>query len=186
MGLISGWRAMRRALILVGLSLLVSGMAMAGTPLSSGETDYRTTVPAEEGPTFFSGIFNQLETEFILTAGLRRDQLDWSVAGNPSGSDPNILSELSWSGVDSYQLSLSNRSRYKRHIYLRGHLNYAWIRDGRVRDSDYGEDDRAAEYSRSMSETNRRRLVGSVRGRGVCFLFHGGPVDCGPHDRIFL
>ena len=167
MGCKLGWRAIRWAFLLVGLSFLFNGIAMAGDQAAADKSGSLTSGPVEGLPSFFKGIYDNLETEFVLAAGLRNDKLDWSISGN----DTNVLSELTWSGVDSYQLALSNRSRYKRHIVLRGHLNYAWIRDGRVRDSDYGQDDRRAEYSRSVSETNDDELWDVSVGGGYAFYF---------------
>ena len=36
------------------------------------------------------------ETEFVFSAGYRKDELDWNIAGNINGNNPNILSELTW------------------------------------------------------------------------------------------
>ena len=171
MGLFSSRRAMQWVLFLAGSSLFVNAAAIADVPASVVEVQHQATSPSEGQPSHFNGIFNHLETEFALSAGLRSDNFDWSISGDSSGHNPNILSELEWSGVDSYQLSLSNRTRYKRHIYLRGHFNYAFIRNGRVRDSDYGQNDRTAEWSRSISETNDDQLWDLSAGAGYTFFF---------------
>ena len=167
MGLTLDWRAMRLMVLVFGLWFLSFTLVSADST-GSGDAPAIQAAPSADGPpSFFKGIFNHLETEFILAAGFRSDRLDWSIAGN----NTNVLSELAWSDVDSYQLSLSNRSRYKRHLYLRGHLNYAWIQNGRVRDSDYGLDDRMGEYSRSVSDTNGDELWDVNVGGGYAFYF---------------
>ena len=42
-----------------------------------------------------------IETEFIMTGGYRKDNLDWNIAGDTTGNHPNILSELTWDDVES-------------------------------------------------------------------------------------
>ncbi len=106
-----------------------------------------------------------------LAAGPRFDSLSWNTAGTDAGTDPNILSELEWSGVLSYQISGSGYLLADRYFYGRGQINYAWIQSGTVRDSDYGADNRAQEYSRSISETNGDQLWDVDAGGGYPFTF---------------
>lgn len=113
----------------------------------------------------------QLETTFSLSVGGRRDHFEWSIAGDSDGTDPNIRSELTWSNVDSYQLQLSNRTCVGSFFYLRADLSYAWIQDGTLRDSDYSEDDRNGEFSRSISETSGDQLWDLSVGVGCPFFF---------------
>ncbi len=167
MGLKWGWLATPWTYCLIALIVLFYGSPALGSLDAPAAEKTQAADPSEPQSTHFRGIFNHLETEFILTGGIRRDSLDWSIAGN----NTNVLSELTWESVDSYQLSLANRSRYKRHLYVRGHLSYSWIRDGRVRDSDYGADDRSDEFSRSISETNDDDLWDVSLGGGYAFYF---------------
>ena len=44
-----------------------------------------------------------------LSAGYRVDQLDWNIAGTISGTNPNIISELTWSDLEIYQLQLDGQ-----------------------------------------------------------------------------
>ena len=129
----------RRCALLVGLTLLLGSAALAA------------------------------DSESTLSGGIRLDSLDWSIAGTISGDSPNILSELTWSDVESYQLSLSQRSYYKRNFYVRVGINYAWIQDGTVRDSDYAEDNRGTEWSRSISESSGDKIWGTSWGVGYAF-----------------
>ncbi len=89
---------------------------------------------------------NGLELD-VLT-GLRVDQFDWNIAGNLSGTGPNILSELTWSDLEILELKVRARKTIKR-LYLRGSLGYGFIFDGTNQDSDYLGDDRTLEFSRS-------------------------------------
>ena len=107
------------------------------------------------------------ETEFSLQTGTRSDNLAWSIAA--SGNNPNVLSELTWTDVDSHQICLSNHSRFQRHFYFRGSVQYGWINDGTFRDSDYGENNRTAEWSRSISESNNDEVWDLSAGSGYAF-----------------
>ncbi|MBT8341574.1 MAG: hypothetical protein HKP58_10970 [Desulfatitalea sp.] len=111
-----------------------------------------------------------LKLALYTQLGLRHDQIQWGIAGSLAGMSPNILSELDWSRIVSYQLTLGGRAFVGRHLYLRGHFNYADIMSGEVRDSDYGEDNRMAEWSRSMSDTNTDQLWDGVAGAGYPLL----------------
>lgn len=92
--------------------------------------------------------------------GYRVDDLDWNIAGTPAGTDPNVLSELTWEDLEIYQLRASGKLRVGRPdfpyftTYLRGSLGYGWIVDGEVQDSDYAGDDRTLEFSRSVSDND--------------------------------
>lgn len=119
----------------------------------------------------YQSISTHVKGNVTLALGLRWDDLDWNIAGNAAGSRPNILSELTWSDIESYQLSLSAQAQVGRHFYSRGHVNYAWIDAGTVRDSDYSGDDRTLEWSRSISETNDDELWDVVLGGGYPFTF---------------
>jgi len=94
-----------------------------------------------------------LEIEFIATGGYRVDDLDWNIAGDISGNNPNILSELTWDDLESYQLKLQGRFVWPNLITLRGTWAYGWIFDGKNQDSDYLGDSRTFEFSRSNNST---------------------------------
>lgn len=112
------------------------------------------------------------EIEFVLATGLRHDNLDWNIAGNSAGTNPTVLSELDWSNVASYQVTLANRSRFKGHIYCRTAFNYAAIQDGTVRDSDYDSDGQSDEWSRSISESTGDEMWDFSTGIGYAFILH--------------
>lgn len=42
-----------------------------------------------------------VRTSLSLDAGFRSDDLDWSIAGDADGNNPNILSELTWENIKS-------------------------------------------------------------------------------------
>jgi hypothetical protein len=126
-----------------------------------------TPVPNAAGQTTLTQSTPFAESELTLTAGIRNDDLEWSIAGN--GVD--VLSELSWTDVDSYQISVANQTRLKNNLYFRIQFNYASFMDGKVRDSDYGGNGKTAEWSRSISESSGDQLWDFSTGGGFAFFF---------------
>lgn len=45
-----------------------------------------------------------IESELIISNRYRRDELDWNIAGDASGNNPNILSELTWEAEADWNL----------------------------------------------------------------------------------
>jgi hypothetical protein len=95
-----------------------------------------------------------LETEFIISGGYRNDDLDWNIAGDTNGNKPNILSELTWEDLESYQAKFQGRIVWPKIIALKGSVNYGWIFDGKNQDSDYHGDNRTFEFSRSNNSAD--------------------------------
>lgn len=153
----------------LGFTLLVCRIATADTPYPPVISSRETTPLVNDPIACLEKIWGDLETEFTLTTGFRKDDFDWSISGDSSGRNPNVLSELTWSDVDSYQVTMSNRTRVGRRFYCRGGFNYASIYSGRVQDSDYAGDNRTDEYSRSISESNDDRLWDISAGVGYVF-----------------
>lgn len=88
-------------------------------------------------------------TAFLLAGDYRSDKFDWSIAGDTSGQNPNILSELTWDNLKIFQLRLANETVIHQVFYARGLVSYGWIYDGDNQDSDYLGDNRTLEFSRS-------------------------------------
>jgi hypothetical protein len=169
------WAATWTIALIVGWNTVALG-ALSGGDVPAAPTEPAHTAPpaAVEGErkALFDFPRLNLKTEFSLSVGVRRDDFQWSIAA--ADGHPNILSELTWSGVDSYQVSLSNRSRIGEYIYLRVDMSYATIHDGNVQDSDYAQDDRTAEYSRSISQSTGDHLWDLSLGIGYPFTFRSG------------
>jgi len=95
------------------------------------------------------------ESTYTAQAGVgyRQDSLNWNI-GSPTGH-PDILSELSWKNlrmIDYHaQLTYDNPSLF----YARFSGDYAVICDGTVRDSDWDEDGRTEEFSRSINNAGK-------------------------------
>ncbi len=111
------------------------------------------------------------ETTFM--AGYRQDSLDWNIngAGNPVGSSPNILSELTWRDLDIFQMRGEIVAANTDGIYFRGSAGYGWVLGGENQDSDYAGDDRTLEFSRSINGVDGSRVSDIKGGLGVEFPF---------------
>ena len=117
------------------------------------------------------GPHSRFRAGFTLAGEYRTDALDWNIAGNSSGTAPNILSELTWEDLTTFQLRLASRSVILNHFFLKADFNYGWIFEGHNQDSDYAFDDRAGEFSRSNNQADRGEVWDASIGVGPRFTF---------------
>jgi len=96
-----------------------------------------------------------IEINGSLQTGYRRDQLNWNIASEISGSTtPNILSELSWTNIEIYQFKTKGEVLLNDLFVFDGVLSYGEIYDGDNQDSDYSGNDRTLEFSRSNNKAD--------------------------------
>ena len=88
--------------------------------------------------------------EFSLSQGISHEEFHWSINGSPS---PNILSELHWRNMRMDQTHLRFDVENKGFFY-RFEASYGSISAGRNQDSDFLNDDRQNEFSRSYSDVS--------------------------------
>jgi hypothetical protein len=65
-----------------------------------------------------------IQTDLGLSTGYRVDDFSWSIAGNISGTDPNVLSELTWSDLETLQATVSGKVLVNEWLYARGSFGY--------------------------------------------------------------
>ena len=131
---------------------IISSIIFMATPAVIAGTN-----PVSEAKSFLGAEkkkSTRLETDFGLGAGYRVDELDWNIAGDINGNNPNVLSELTWEDVESYQVKLQGSLVWPNIIAFKGSADYAWIFDGENQDSDYLGDNRTLEFSRSNNSTD--------------------------------
>jgi hypothetical protein len=107
--------------LLLGLFFCLPVPCTFAQPL---ETDGQTAPNPSAGD---DGILNRIAASVNLSAGYRTDKLNWNIAGNRQGTNPDIRSELTWSDLRIYQLKLANRTVIKDRVYLRGHLSVGTV-----------------------------------------------------------
>jgi hypothetical protein len=118
-------------------------------------------------------------TDFSLMAGYRVDNLNWNISGGSGG--PNILSELTWRDLRSYQVRGDVTGTSDVGVYVRGSASYGWVQGGENQDSDYAGNNRSLEFSRSINGVDGSRLMDYQGGIGYLFkLGEGGQVHVSP------
>ncbi len=101
--------------------------------------------------------------------GYQLDQFDWNIAGSLEGQkQPNILSELSWENLDVFYVGVDGKLLLDNTLYIRGRLGRGDVVSGENRDSDYCNDNRTGEFSRSNNRSGGY-LESSMFGVGVLF-----------------
>lgn len=134
------------AVAVINLMVLLSAqMALAKSPGNSAGSVSTSIEGGAKWP---------LEAGFVFSGGYRVDDLDFNIAGDINGNNPNIISELTWDDLESYQVKFAGSLVWPGIIALRGSVDYGWIFDGDNQDSDYDDDNRTLEYSRSNNSTD--------------------------------
>ncbi len=116
-----------------------------------------------------------VDASLDLGVGYRVDQLDWNIAGDAAGSNPNVLSELIWDDLNVVQFQAEGRiefagSRFSNFTTVfKGLLAYGQIYSGDNQDSDFGGDNRTLEWSRSNNAADDGRTFDLSAGVGLKF-----------------
>jgi hypothetical protein len=110
-----------------------------------------------------------IRTNLSLSTGYRVDDLSWNIAGNVNGGNPNVLSELAWSGLETLQATVSGRALVNEWLYVRGSLGYGYTFSGDNQDSDFLGNNRTQEYSRSSNSADGGSVLDAVVGIGYQF-----------------
>ena len=101
--------------------------------------------------------------------GYRRDSLDWNIAGDLQGNNPNVLSELTWEDLLIHEIHMGVRADLKNAFFLKGSINYGVIVAGDNQDSDYAADNREMEFSRSNNDADKGNTLDGQFGAGYRF-----------------
>ena len=118
------------------------------------------------GPMAYRKTETRTEGGIYLGVQQRNDQVDWNIAGTKDGTNPNILSELTWDDLSVQELTLGFTALIQRRLCLQGYLNYGQIVSGDNQDSDYRADDRREEFSRSNNDAGDGRTFDISMGLG--------------------
>jgi hypothetical protein len=121
-----------------------------------------------------------IKTDIGLSTGYRLDDLNWNIAGNISGSNPNVLSELTWSNLETLQATVTGKTLVNEWLYGRGSFGYGWTFSGGYLDSDFSGNDRTQEYSRSSGSSDGSRVLDAAIGLGYQFSLLSGRFRLSP------
>jgi hypothetical protein len=114
-----------------------------------------------------------LELSLELTTGPRLAGLRWNIARDLYGTSPNILSELTWSDLQVFQVQRDAEIIFN-DVVFRMSVGYGWITAGDSQDSDYNFDDRTDEWSRSYSDSRGGFLFSGSAALGYRFRLGDG------------
>lgn len=125
-----------------------------------------------------AGGFDVKESACSLGYSCRADQVHWNIAGR--FDCPDVLSELCWDELRSNQLSFAICLTTCNHFYSRGNVDYGRIFHGKNSDSDYAENGRQAEYSRSIANAGKGELFDISEGIGYRFSWLNQRIHLAP------
>ena len=99
----------------------------------------------------------QAATTLEILPTHRQDRFTWHKA--ELGGVPNILSELKWENLRIYAIKGVLRHDTGRRTFLEATGSFGWIYSGTNQDSDYDQNDRQDEYSRSYANAGDGRVL---------------------------
>jgi len=106
----------------------------------------------------FNSIATGVESTITYGVGERNTKVDWNIAGNLQGTSPNIISELTWKDIKSRQISLGGIWT-ENGYFLQASGEYGKVYSGKNQDSDYHENDRQDEWSRSVNNAGKGYML---------------------------
>lgn len=146
---------------------------LAISPRESGHEKPQAVPPRRDvfqsRDTVVKKTLDQFEIELGLHSGLRWDKLTWQISGDVTGDNPNIISELTWRDLLSYQMGTSGKVVWNNRLRLEGDFDYGWIFDGTNQDSDFSLDNRRGEFSRSDNVSDGDSVLDATAGLGYQF-----------------
>jgi len=102
--------------------------------------------------------------------GYRQENLRWSIAGNSSGRNPNVYSELKWHAVGGPSTGVALSWEVWRRLVVFAEGSRMFTSSGRVSDTDYGGDDRTDPvYARSF-DSHKGYAYANFLGLGYRFV----------------
>ena len=99
----------------------------------------------------------QAATTLEILPTHRQDRFTWNKAD--LGGVPNILSELKWENLRIYAIKGVLRHDTGRKTFLEATGSFGWIYSGTNQDSDYDQNDRQGEWSRSYANAGDGRVL---------------------------
>lgn len=87
--------------------------------------------------------------------GWNQEKLDWNIAGDENGQNPNILSELKWRKLRGPEIGLSSTVALSSVLHADVAFSHFWISQGTVNDADYASDNRAVKTADYDFKANR-------------------------------
>lgn len=90
--------------------------------------------------------------------GIQQAKSDWSIAGNASGTSPNILSELIWKNLKGPGFGLDIKYHITDRLIVKTSNQYSSITKGEAEDTDYADDNRQNPFYFDLLNANKGYL----------------------------
>jgi len=116
-----------------------------------------------------NAFFENIQFNAGIYIGQRIDDLNFNIAGNIDGDNPNVLSELIWKDMKMKQIKATGNIIFEDKFVLDGMLASADIYEGDNQDSDYLGDNRSLEFSRSNNQSDDGEAYDASIGLGYRF-----------------
>lgn len=98
---------------------------------------------------FYTAAFAQntpTKWEIKPAIGIQQSKFDWSIAGNASGTNPNILSELIWKNLKGPAFGLDVKYHITDRLTVKTSNQYSNTTKGEAEDTDYADDNRQSAF----------------------------------------
>ena len=97
-----------------------------------------------------------VKTSNTLTVSLYGDRQSedfrWSIAGNSTGQNPSVLSEVNWKNLKTNGIGADVQLNICAGIFIKGNYHHSFIYAGHVTDTDYAQDNRSnSTYNATLS-----------------------------------
>lgn len=101
-----------------------------------------------------------------LEPNVQLHQLQWSIAGNMNGTNPNVYSELEWNHIVSSALRMNLHAKIHDRIYFEMQCNQGVTLRGTATDTDYTGDNRTnvVFFAKVQSKTGSTTSLSSALG----------------------
>jgi hypothetical protein len=117
-----------------------------------------------------------VESNLLLSPSFRFDELNWNIAGNPQGTNPNIAAESKWKSLKSAQLQLGSEILVNRVFYFRGSGSYSYTLEGSNSSADYAGDNRSLQQTGINSDADGSYLTDIDIAAGMLIVFYDDEV----------
>ncbi len=109
---------------------------------------------------YFSTILYAQDSKWSVQAGagISSQDINWSIAGNEQGTNPNILSELKWDKLRAVAYNLQVDYKISQKFGLTFIGAYHDITKGSGNDSDYGQDNRGGRFGNQDFSSNKGNI----------------------------
>jgi hypothetical protein len=126
-----------------------------------------------------ASVFGQDRLQVQVSGGYTREDLNWSIAGNSAGQNPNIYSELKWRAVGGISTGAALSWQLWRRLVVFAEGSRVFTLSGTASDRDYGGDNRTNPVYGQSFESHSGYAYTSFLGAGYR-LWEGGRLELTP------